>query len=243
MSLSTRLAGMFAGAAVVIFALIGTMLYCILDRQTERLQQGEVDVRFNMVSRMLDHPDLAERWPHLQGKLDNLSQEYELIRFWIDSDDPRYHYGRFSEPVQRLIADGAGRYELQLPEHRYALTARVVAVNPETDQLVLLAQVVQLALQVRPALGQVGMVEHPRDHVEAHVHLALLQALGLAGPANAAANITKRSCNPTWRSWSGCGRSSTICCSSPAPTRDAWPASVRKPRWPARSPPRWISSR
>lgn len=52
MSLSTRLAGMFAGAAVVIFALIGTMLYCILDRQTERLQQGEVDVRFNMVSRM-----------------------------------------------------------------------------------------------------------------------------------------------------------------------------------------------
>lgn len=81
MSLSTRLAGMFAGAAVVIFALIGTMLYCILDRQTERLQQGEVDVRFNMVSRMLDHPDLAERWPHLQGKLDNLSQEYELIRF------------------------------------------------------------------------------------------------------------------------------------------------------------------
>lgn len=49
MSLSTRLAGMFAGAAVVIFALIGTMLYCILDRQTERLQQGEVDVRFNMV--------------------------------------------------------------------------------------------------------------------------------------------------------------------------------------------------
>lgn len=125
MSLSTRLAGMFAGAAVVIFALIGTMLYCILDRQTERLQQGEVDVRFNMVSRMLDHPDLAERWPHLQGKLDNLSQEYELIRFWIDSDDPRYHYGRFSEPVQRLIADGAGRYELQLPEHRYALTARV----------------------------------------------------------------------------------------------------------------------
>ncbi len=125
MSLSTRLAGMFAGAAVVIFALIGTMLYCILDRQTERLQQGEVDVRFNMVSRMLDHPDLAERWPHLQGKLDNLSQEYELIRFWIDSDDPRYHYGRFSEPVQRLIADGAGRYELELPEHRYALTARV----------------------------------------------------------------------------------------------------------------------
>ncbi len=111
--------------AVVIFALIGTMLYCILDRQTERLQQGEVDVRFNMVSRMLDHPDLAERWPHLQGKLDNLSQEYELIRFWIDSDDPRYHYGRFSEPVQRLIADGAGRYELELPEHRYALTARV----------------------------------------------------------------------------------------------------------------------
>ena len=74
---------------------------------------------------MLDHPDLAERWPHLQGKLDNLSQEYELIRFWIDSDDPRYHYGRFSEPVQRLIADGAGRYELELPEHRYALTARV----------------------------------------------------------------------------------------------------------------------
>lgn len=120
MSLSTRLAGMFAGAAVVIFALIGTMLYCILDRQTERLQQGEVDVRFNMVSWMLDHPDLAERWPHLQGKLDNLSQEYELIRFWIDSDDPRYH-----EPVQRLIADGAGRYELELPEHRYALTARV----------------------------------------------------------------------------------------------------------------------
>ncbi|EZN56234.1 two-component system response regulator [Pseudomonas aeruginosa BWH035] len=62
-------------------------------------------------------------------------------------------------------------------------------------------------------------------------------------PANAAANITKRSCNPTWRSWSGCGRSSTTCCSSPAPTRDAWPASARKPRWPARSPPRWISSR
>ncbi|MDF5940072.1 hypothetical protein P4234_29975 [Pseudomonas aeruginosa] len=51
MSLSTRLAGMFAGAAVVIFALIGTMLCCILDRQTERLQQGEVDVRFSTWSR------------------------------------------------------------------------------------------------------------------------------------------------------------------------------------------------
>ncbi|MDF5907456.1 heavy metal sensor histidine kinase [Pseudomonas aeruginosa] len=37
-------------------------------------------------------------------------------------------------------------------------------------------------------------------------------------------------------------RSSTMRCSSPAPTRDAWPASVRKPRWPAGSPPRWISS-
>ncbi|MGC3664060.1 two-component sensor histidine kinase, partial [Pseudomonas aeruginosa] len=94
---------MFAGAAVVIFALIGSMLYCIHDRQTERLQEGEVDVRFNKVSRMLDHPDLAERWPLLQGKLDNLSEEFELIRVWIDSDDAGYHYGRFSEPVERLI--------------------------------------------------------------------------------------------------------------------------------------------
>lgn len=323
MSLSTRLAGMFAGAAVVIFALIGTMLYCILDRQTERLQQGEVDVRFNMVSRMLDHPDLAERWPHLQGKLDNLSQEYELIRFWIDSDDPRYHYGRFSEPVQRLIADGAGRYELELPEHRYALTARVGVLparegrprltyvtaidsaafhEARTSTLkwllglsalgVLLASLLgrwiarlglwpvhrlseearrisprQLSqrLQLSPLPAElrelVGAFNGALDRLEqAYVRLESFNAdvahelrtplTNLIGarprwrcPANAAANITKRSCNPTWRSWSGCGRSSTTCCSSPAPTRDAWPASARKPRWPARSPPRWISSR
>ena len=57
------------------------------------------------------------------------------------------------------------------------------------------------------------MVEHPRDHVEAHVHLALLQALGLAvedaqsmvpmrakittaAPANTSPGGSTRTCPP-----------------------------------------------
>ncbi len=94
--------------------------------------------------------------------------------------DPRSQRVPVLRQLQFVAAGAIG----DQPLHRFAeapvVIARVVAVDPETDQLVLLAQVVQLALQVRPALGQVGMVEHPRDHVEAHVHLALLQALGLA---------------------------------------------------------------
>lgn len=115
------LVGMFVGVVVVIFVFIGIMFYCIFDCQIECLQQGEVDVCFNMVLWMFDYFDLVECWLYLQGKLDNLSQEYELICFWIDSDDLCYYYGCFSELVQWLIVDGVGCYELELLEYWYVL--------------------------------------------------------------------------------------------------------------------------
>ncbi|GBL54643.1 putative two-component sensor [Pseudomonas citronellolis] len=149
LSLSTRLAGMFAVAALGAFLLIGSALYWVLDQQIERLQRSELDTRFNMVARMLDKPDLVQRWPHLQGKLNTLSQEYELIRFWIDSDDARLRYGQVSEPVRRLLAAGSGYGELELPDHGSPLSTRVgrLPASGERPALVLLTAIDSVAFQ------------------------------------------------------------------------------------------------
>lgn len=149
LSLSTRLAGMFGVAALGIFLLIGSAIYCVLDGQIERLQRSELDTRFNMVARMLDKPDLADRWPHMQLKLNTLSQEYQLIRFWIDSDDPRFRYGQPNEAVSRMLGSGSGYGELELPEHDSSLSARVgrLPAGDGRPALVLLAAIDSVAFK------------------------------------------------------------------------------------------------
>ncbi|QRY78917.1 heavy metal sensor histidine kinase [Pseudomonas sp. PDNC002] len=149
LSLSTRLAGMFAAAALGIFLLIGSALYCVLDAQIERLQRSELDTRFNLVARMLDKPDLAQRWSYMQLKLNTLSQENGLIRFWIDSADPRFHYGEPAEPVRRLLGTGKGYAELMLPGHESPLSARVglLPASGERPTLVLLTAIDSVAFQ------------------------------------------------------------------------------------------------
>jgi len=93
-SIIMRLVTMFAAAALVVFSLIGTMLYVVVKSELLRHERDGLVTTFNDIQYMVSHVGTAERWTHVQAKLDMLTPPDGKVRFWIFSEDAQYSYGK-----------------------------------------------------------------------------------------------------------------------------------------------------
>ncbi|MDY7578482.1 heavy metal sensor histidine kinase [Herbaspirillum sp. RTI4] len=93
-SITARLVLMFAAAALVIFSLIGIVLYEVVKIELSRRERDGLQTTFSDIKYKVEWAGNVERWARLQTRLDMLTPGNGKVRFWIVSSDPRFQYGK-----------------------------------------------------------------------------------------------------------------------------------------------------
>ncbi|MBO9647764.1 MAG: heavy metal sensor histidine kinase [Variovorax sp.] len=124
-SIATRLALMFAAAALAGFALLGFALHHVLAGELLRHQQAQIDARLEDISYMLQHgraPNLGER---IREKLDTLGSADPRTRTWMWSEDPAYRFGDDAADVMAALDEGRDTAIVRMPESTKTRRMRV----------------------------------------------------------------------------------------------------------------------
>ncbi|OJH36201.1 heavy metal sensor histidine kinase [Cystobacter ferrugineus] len=108
-SIATRLAVMFAVAALGVFSLVGVALYRVLHRELGRHQLSEVNTRLEYVGMMVGRNDNAVSWQNLRAKLDTLTPADDSVRYWVLGPDPRFVYGDVPAELRERLGAQPGR--------------------------------------------------------------------------------------------------------------------------------------
>ena len=114
-SITTRLVGMFALAALAMFTLVGAALYGVLGRELTRHENDDLNTNLQNMRYSIDRFGDLEHWARLQVKMDTLSPADGSVRFWVLSDDPRFLYGKGLDEMERVNQGEAGHGSLTLP--------------------------------------------------------------------------------------------------------------------------------
>jgi two-component system heavy metal sensor histidine kinase CusS len=93
-SIVARLMLMFALAALVVFLVIGSVLYFVIKNELLRHERDGLYTTFNDIQYMTSHAGDAEHWRRIQTKLDTIAPADGNVRFWISSADPVFRYGK-----------------------------------------------------------------------------------------------------------------------------------------------------
>jgi len=114
-SITTRLVGMFALAALAMFTLVGAALYGVLERELTRHENDDLNTNLQNMRYSIERFGDLEHWARLQVKMDTLSPADGSVRFWVLSDDPRFLYGKGLDEMERVNQGEAGHGSLTLP--------------------------------------------------------------------------------------------------------------------------------
>jgi two-component system heavy metal sensor histidine kinase CusS len=93
-SIAARLTLMFAIAALVVFFVIGSVLYFVIKGELLRHERDGLYTTFNDIEYMMDRIGTADRWSRVRTKLDSITPADGKVRFWVFSDDPAFSYGK-----------------------------------------------------------------------------------------------------------------------------------------------------
>src|SRR6185436_19842627 len=93
LSISQRLATMFALASFVMLAVLGIAMHTLLSRELERHQINELQARFQMYKPVVLRNDDAEHWANVRAKFENALPENGRVRLFVFGNDPRFEFG------------------------------------------------------------------------------------------------------------------------------------------------------
>ncbi len=91
-SIATRLAAMFALAALLVFALVGGALLRVLHQELDRHQLRELETKLSFATTMIGRCVTLEKWGNVRAKLDAVTPGDGSTQFYISSDDARFTY-------------------------------------------------------------------------------------------------------------------------------------------------------
>ncbi|MFC6335662.1 heavy metal sensor histidine kinase [Pseudomonas sp. CCM 7891] len=132
-SIALRLSGLFTLVAMLIFLLIGGVLYQQVDRGLGLLPGAELDARYSVLESSVTRYGTPEHWAKITNKLTLLGQEDKRIRFWVVSSDPAYEYGNPDTRIRTFAQGPTGKRDLHLPGHDYPLKV-LVSQFPAKEQ-------------------------------------------------------------------------------------------------------------
>lgn len=93
LSISRRLAVMFAASGFLVFVLFGLVLNHLFQRQLDRYQCTELITRLQVHRPLVAKTVEAARWEWTRSKLDTVLPADGRVRLWVVSADPRFRYG------------------------------------------------------------------------------------------------------------------------------------------------------
>ncbi|RKP50187.1 heavy metal sensor histidine kinase [Pararobbsia silviterrae] len=115
-SIARRLSLLFAIAALVVFALVGTGLFVVLRVQLDRHLRESLDDRTEIARIIVYHAVTPEKWRIAREKLTDMTPRDGTAYFAVWSDDPNYQFGH---PLQgRLVKSWTDGYERIRPDDR-----------------------------------------------------------------------------------------------------------------------------
>jgi two-component system heavy metal sensor histidine kinase CusS len=133
-SITLRLAIMFALVALVTFALIGSALYYVLQRELVRHQDNELSINLQNMEYSIRRTDTTERWARVQAKMDTLTPADGNVRFWVLSDDPRFQYGKGVAEIEHMNREPDGSGSIVLPGRADVFRTVSRAIPPLQDR-------------------------------------------------------------------------------------------------------------
>jgi two-component system heavy metal sensor histidine kinase CusS len=98
-SIATRMAAMFALAALLVLSLLGYALDRELATVLRRQQVEQLDTKFQDIDYVLKRLRGPEQWERIHAKLDALTPPDRSTQYWILSDDAQIRYGSAAEIV------------------------------------------------------------------------------------------------------------------------------------------------
>lgn len=134
LSISQRLAVMFAAASFVMLAAIGLAMHGLLKRELESHQVHELQARWQMHKPMIMRNDEVAHWHVVGSKLDGILPENGRVRVWVLGDDPRFRYGPPLSPSQLGAIPSAGLGELTLSDPSAAMKTYVARIDANGER-------------------------------------------------------------------------------------------------------------
>src|SRR5690349_4349034 len=110
LSISKRLAAMFAAASFVMLAVLGVAMHGLLKRELERHQLNELQARWQMHQTIIAKTGDVDHWHVVQNKFDSALPENGRVKLWVLSADPRFRYGPSLTGEQLAAASSTGGF-------------------------------------------------------------------------------------------------------------------------------------
>ena len=141
-SIALRLSAMFTLVALLIFVLIGGVLYQQVDKGIGLLPDAELEARFSVLESSINRFGTPEHWAKLNSKFKLLSEEDKRIRFWAVSGQPAYEYGDPDSTIRTFAQGPEGVRDLHLPGMTYpfrVLSSQIPAKDQRPPLIFLIA--------------------------------------------------------------------------------------------------------
>lgn len=171
LSISQRLAAMFAVASFIMLAAVGIAMHGLLKRELERHQVHELQARWDMHKPMILRNDDAEHWNVIRAKFDGILPENGRVRVWVLSDDARFRYGPPLSEAQLRSIPASGFGELTLSDHAGAMNTLVAEIEGRGERP---------PVRLMIAIDSMPFVETLRAFTVGLIALTVVGALGAA---------------------------------------------------------------
>ena len=172
LSISKRLAAMFAVASFVMLAVLSVAMHGLLKRELERHQSNELQARWTMYKPIIMRNDDVVHWQYVRTKFDNSISENNRVSLWVQSNDPRFLYGASLTDEQRHSMGAQGFGQVMLPGHDAPLKTYSAQIEAHGERPQVLLTV---GIDSKP------FVETLRAFTVGLVALTVVGALGAAG--------------------------------------------------------------
>jgi two-component system heavy metal sensor histidine kinase CusS len=173
LSISQRLAAMFAAASFVMLAVLGVAMHGLLKRELERHQVNELQARWQLHQSLIAKYSDAEHWHVVQSKFDNTLPENGRVRLWVLSSDSRFRYGPPLTGQQLAAASsGGGIGQLAVDEGEQPMKTYTAEVPAKGERP---------AVRLMVAIDETPFIETLQAFTVGLVALTVVGALGAAG--------------------------------------------------------------
>ncbi len=171
LSISQRLAAMFAVASFVMLTVLGVAMHGLLKRELERHQDNELQARWQMYKPFVMRNDEVAHWGHARAKFDNSLSENSRVKVWVLGDDARFRYGSSLSEEQLRTAGVAGFGQISLPEQEAPWKTFSAMVEPRGERP---------AVRLMVGIDSTPFVETLQSFTVGLIALTIVGALGAA---------------------------------------------------------------
>ncbi|WP_129781408.1 heavy metal sensor histidine kinase [Peristeroidobacter soli] len=172
LSISKRLAAMFAVASFVMLAVLSIAMHGLLKRELERHQSNELHARWTMYKPIVVRNDDVEHWQYVRQKFDNSISENNRVSLWVQGGDPHFVYGSPLTDEQRHSMGANGFGQVRLPGHEAPLKTYSAEVEAHGERPAVLLTV---------GIDSTPFVETLQAFTVGLIALTVVGALGAAG--------------------------------------------------------------